>query len=138
MAYELSLFHAPLKPSNLGGVIYALSLQFPDAQDGEAGVVNQSPLKVLPPALQAASGVIAGYAAEVALQPGPRAESAEICGAGAAALDGAFEGYCAAFSQRLSSASAALMAAAHSFTAMDDTNSAALASIAPVRTVAHG
>jgi hypothetical protein len=105
---------------------------------GEAGMVDQSLLRVLPPALRAASGVIAGHAAQVILPRGPRAESAEICGVGAAAVDSAFEGYCAAFSQRLSSASAALVAAACSFTGMEDGNSAALASIAPMRTVAHG
>jgi hypothetical protein len=101
-------------------------------------MVDQSLLRVLPSALQAASGVIAGYAAQVALPPGPRAESAEICGVGVAAVDSAFEGYRAAFSQRLSSASAALVAAACSFTGMEDGNSVALASVAPVGMVAHG
>jgi hypothetical protein len=93
-------------------------------------VIDQSCLKVLPSALRAASGVIAGYVAQVTSPPGPGTGSAELCGAGAAAVNSAFDAYCAAFSQRLSSASAALEAAAHSFTAMEDANSAALASVA--------
>ena len=89
-------------------------------------------LKVLPLALQAASGIIAGHAAQVAPTSGSLGGTAESSGVAAAAMHGAFNGYRAAFAQRLESASAALVAAAGSFTATEDTNSRLLASIAPV------
>ncbi|EUA42302.1 hypothetical protein I553_6162 [Mycobacterium xenopi 4042] len=46
-------------------------------------------------------------------------------------MHSAFSGFCGEFSQRLWAASAALVSVAGSFTAMEDTNSQALASIAP-------
>lgn len=88
-------------------------------------------LDVVPVALRAASGAIARHAAQVASSSGSLTGSAEMSGVAAATVHSAFNGYCVAFSQRLSSASAALVDAAGSFTAMEDTNRAALASIAP-------
>lgn len=88
-------------------------------------------LHVIPVALRAASGVVAGHGAQLALPPGTAGTSAENAGAAGAAFGGALGGYCGAFWQRLSVASAALTAAAGAFSAMEDANSAALASIAP-------
>ncbi|UQX10183.1 hypothetical protein [Candidatus Mycobacterium methanotrophicum] len=89
-------------------------------------------LDVVPVALETASGVIARHATRVASSSGSLTATAEMSGvAAAAAVHGAFHGYCAAFSVRLSSASAALVGAARSFTAMEDTNRAELASITP-------
>ncbi|MCV7124678.1 hypothetical protein [Mycobacterium lacus] len=59
--------------------------------------------------------------------------SAELSGVAAAAMHAALGEYCGAFSQRLSSASAALTVASGAFVAMDDANSAALALVAPVQ-----
>ncbi|HYB35616.1 MAG TPA: hypothetical protein VEF72_07455 [Mycobacterium sp.] len=87
-------------------------------------------LDVPPSALRAASLVIAGHAARVAAPSAPATESAEMSGVVAAAFGSALDGYCAAFGRRLSSVSAALVGAAGSFTAMEDVNSQALASIA--------
>lgn len=87
-------------------------------------------LDVIPAALRAASAVVAGHA-ELALPAGSDGvTSAEMAGAAAAAFDGALGGYCGAFSQRLSVASAALLGAAGAFTATEDVNRVALASIA--------
>lgn len=88
-------------------------------------------LDVVPVALETASGVIARHATRVASSSGSLTATAEMSGVAAAAVHGAFHGYCAAFSVRLSSASAALVGAARSFTAMEDTNRAELASITP-------
>lgn len=87
-------------------------------------------LKVLPVALHAASGIIAGHAARVASSPGGSVRSAEESGVAAGAINAAFHGFCAAFSQRLSSTSTALVDVAGSFSATEDTNRQALASIA--------
>lgn len=89
-------------------------------------------LDVALPALRAASAIIAGHGARVTLPSGPAAASAETSGVAAAAFDGAFEGFSAALSQRLALMSAALAGAADSFTAMEDANSRALASVAPL------
>jgi hypothetical protein len=89
-------------------------------------------LEVLPAALRAASEAIAGHAAEVAAPYAQPAASVEMSGVAAVAMHGAFSGFCGAFSQRLSAASAALAGDAGTFTAMEDANRAALASIAPV------
>lgn len=86
-------------------------------------------LHVIPAALRAASTVVAGHA-ELALPPGTNTTSAETSGVAAAAFGGAFGGYCGAFSQRLSVASAALLGAAGAFTTTEDANRVALASIA--------
>lgn len=86
-------------------------------------------MHVVPVALRAASGVVAGHSVQLAW-PAGTATSAENAGVAAASFGGALGGYCGAFSQRLSVASAALMAAASAFSAMEDANSAALASIA--------
>lgn len=88
-------------------------------------------LKVLPAALRAASGTIAGQAAEVASSSETSSGSAELSGVAAASVHAAFTGFCGAFSQRLSSASAALVGDAGAFTAMEGANRAALGSIAP-------
>jgi hypothetical protein len=97
-------------------------------------------LEINPAALRGASRIIAEHAAQVASAAGSLSGSAELSGAAAAAMHDAFNGYCAAFAQRLSTASTALLGAAASFTAMEDTNSQMLASIAsggdaPVREV---
>jgi hypothetical protein len=88
-------------------------------------------LEVTPTGLRGGSGIIAGHAGQVLSAAGSLTGSAELSGVAAGAVHGAFDDYCAAFSQRLSSASAALMATASLFTAMENTNSQALASIAP-------
>ncbi|BCO33750.1 hypothetical protein BMW24_021085 [Mycobacterium heckeshornense] len=92
---------------------------------------NPDVLEVLPPGLQGASGIIAAHGARVVSAAGSLSGSAELSGAAAAAVHGAFEGFCAAFAQRLSSASTALLEAASMFTAMEDTNTQRLGSIAP-------
>jgi hypothetical protein len=89
-------------------------------------------LDVIPVALRTASGVISGHSARLASTSGSLSESAEISGAAAIALHCAFDEYCAEFSQRLSSMSAALVGVAGSFTEMEDHNSRTFASIAPV------
>ncbi|MDI3315001.1 MAG: hypothetical protein QJR12_12260 [Mycobacterium sp.] len=89
-------------------------------------------LEVLPPGLQDASGIIAGHGARVVSAAGSLSGSAELSGAAAAAVHGAFDGFCAAFAQRLSLASTALLGAAGSFTAMEHTSTQMLASVAPV------
>lgn len=86
-------------------------------------------LEVLPAALQAASGTLAGHAAEVVPPGAPPTGSAEASGMAAAAVHTAFTGYCGAFSQRLSSASAALVRDAGAFTATEGANRTALASV---------
>lgn len=90
---------------------------------------NQN-LDVVPAALRAASAIVAGHA-QLALPTGTLGTSAEMAGAAAAAFGDAFGGYCGDFSHRLSVASAALVGAAGAFTATEDANRAALASIAP-------
>jgi hypothetical protein len=87
-------------------------------------------LQVVPAALRAASGVVAGHA-QRALPAGTAGTSAQMAGVAAAAFSGAFGGYCGMFSQRLSVASAALTGAADAFSATEDANRAALASIDP-------
>ena len=82
-------------------------------------------LNVVPAALWVASGIVAGHA-QLALPAGTAGASAEMAGAAAAA----FGGYCGDFSHCLSEASAALLGAAGAFTATEDANRAALASIA--------
>lgn len=88
-------------------------------------------LKLVPVALRAASGVIAGHAAQVATAAGSVNGTAELSGVAAAALHGAFDGYCGEFSQRLSSVSAALVGATDSYTAMEETNSHKFEAITP-------
>lgn len=88
-------------------------------------------LHLVPVALRAASGVVARHGVQLALPAGTAGTSAENAGAAAAAFGGALGGYCGAFSQRLSVASAALMAAADAFSVMEGANSATLASVAP-------
>jgi hypothetical protein len=97
----------------------------------EEVALESNNLHVVPLALRAASGIVAEHGGQLALSMGSGATSAEISGVAAAGFGGALGGYCGEFSQRLSVASAALMGAAGSFTAMEDTNGAALASIAP-------
>jgi hypothetical protein len=92
-------------------------------------------LDVIPMALRAASGAIAGHSARVASGAGSLSESAEMSGVAAAALHSAFDEYCAEFSNRLSSVSAALVRAAGSFTEMEGINSQSFLSIVPVRQV---
>ncbi len=89
------------------------------------------PLEVNPAGLHGASGIIAGHAGQVASAAGSLRGSAELCGVAASAVHGAFDDHCVAFSQRLSSVSAALVRTASSFTAMENTNSRTLASISP-------
>lgn len=88
-------------------------------------------LRVVPVALRTASGVVAGHGVQFALPAGTAGTPAENAGVAAAAFGGALGGHCGAFSQRLSVAPAALMAAAGALSAMEDANSEALASIAP-------
>jgi hypothetical protein len=89
-------------------------------------------LDVVPAALRAASEAVAGHAARIGSPTTGRSNGlAEMSGAAAAALQNALDGYRGAFSQRLTTASAALAYAADSFTAMEDANSAVLASVAP-------
>jgi hypothetical protein len=88
-------------------------------------------LNVVAVALRGASDVVAEHGAQLASPTGAAGTSAENAGAAAAAFGGALGGYRGAFSQRLSVASAALMAAADAFDAMEDANSAALAAVAP-------
>lgn len=88
-------------------------------------------LEVTPAGLWGASGIIAAHGGQVASAAGSLRESAELSGAAAGAVHGAFDGYCLAFSQRLTSASAALAETASVFTAMDKTNSQMLAFGAP-------
>ncbi|BBU20219.1 hypothetical protein [Mycobacterium xenopi] len=93
--------------------------------------MERDELRVLPPALRGASGIVSGHAGQVASAAGSLTESGELAGAAAASMHGAFDGYCAAFAQRLRTASTALVGAAGLFTVMEDTNSQVLASIAP-------
>jgi hypothetical protein len=89
-------------------------------------------LDVLPAALRAASEVVAGHAVQVeSSAAGSSNGPAEMSSVAAVALQSALDGYRGAFSQRLSTTSAALVSAADSFAAMEDTNSAMLASVAP-------
>jgi hypothetical protein len=90
-------------------------------------------LDVLPPALRAASAVIAGHAVRVEPTPGPAVASEELSSIAAGAFDDAFGAFAQAVSQRLSSGAGALVAAAGSFAAMEVVNCEALASIAPTR-----
>ena len=89
-------------------------------------------LDVVAVALLAASGIISGHAAQVVSSVGSLSGSAELSGVAAAAMHAALGEYCGAFGQRLSSASAALTVASGAFVAMDDDNSAALASVASI------
>ncbi|SON59257.1 hypothetical protein MSIMFI_00739 [Mycobacterium simulans] len=91
--------------------------------------MNSKNLDVVPAALRAASGVVAGHA-QLASSAGSGETSTETAGVAAAGFGSAFGGYCDQFSYRLSVASAALVGAAGAFTAMEDANRAALASIA--------
>jgi hypothetical protein len=88
-------------------------------------------LEVNPAGLRGASGIIAGHAGQVASVAGSVRGSAELSGVAASAAHGAFDDHCMAFSQRLSSVSAALLRTASSFTAMENTNSRTVASISP-------
>ncbi|BBU22608.1 hypothetical protein [Mycobacterium xenopi] len=88
-------------------------------------------VKLNPAALRAASGTIARHAGQVASAAGRVTGSTEMAGVAATGVHSAFSGFCGEFSQRLWAASAALVSVAGSFTAMEDTNSQALASIAP-------
>jgi hypothetical protein len=97
----------------------------------EEVALESNNLHVVPAALRAASGIVAEHGGQLAFPAGSEGTSAEISGVAAAAFGGALGGYCDEFSQRLSVASAALMGAAGSFTAMEDINRTALASIAP-------
>jgi hypothetical protein len=92
--------------------------------------VGGETLRVVPDALRTASATIAGHAAHVAAAAGSLTGSAEMSGAAAMTLHGAFGDYCGACSQRLSSVSAALAGAADSYAAMEQANRHALASIA--------
>ena len=87
---------------------------------------------VVAPALRAGSEIVAGHAAQVGSSVGHLSGSSEMSGVAAAAMHAALDEYCAAFGQRLSSASAALTVASGAFAATDQANSAALASVASV------
>lgn len=92
-------------------------------------------LKVVPLALQGSSRVIGGQAAPLVSPSGGLTDSTETSGLAGAAVDRALDGYCAAFAARLSAVAGALVTAADSYTATEDSNSAELASVAPVKTV---
>ncbi len=87
-------------------------------------------LEVTPAGLRGASGIVAGHGAQVLSAPGFLSGSAELSGVAAGAMHGAFDGYCQAFSQRLSTVSAALVEKASAFAAGDDANRQMLACIA--------
>jgi hypothetical protein len=102
---------------------------------GEEAVVENRVLAVVPAALQAAAGIItaqAGHLMSPAGTPGTPGDMvpSESAEAAAAAFGDAFGGFCDGFSQRLSTASAALTDAADAFTAMEDTHRAALTAVA--------
>jgi hypothetical protein len=88
-------------------------------------------LELTPAGLRGASGIITGHAAQVRSAPGSLGGSAELSGVAAGAMHGAFDGYCQAFSQRLSTVSAALVETASSFADRDYANCQVLACIAP-------
>lgn len=88
-------------------------------------------IEVTPAGLRGASGIVAGHAAQIISAPGSLSGSAELSGVAAGAMHGAFDGYCQAFSQRLSAMSASLVETASSFSAREDANRQMLAGIEP-------
>jgi hypothetical protein len=88
-------------------------------------------LAVAPAGLWAASTVLAGQAGQPESPPGNAGSGAEMSGRAAAALHRAIDGYCAAWSGRLSLVSAALEDAGSCYAATDTASGAALAAIAP-------
>jgi hypothetical protein len=88
-------------------------------------------LRVLPAALRAASGTIAGHAAQVASPPAALTASTESSGMAAVAVQAAVGEFGTALSGRLSSVADALATASGAFTTTEDTNRAQLSAIAP-------
>ncbi|SON63147.1 hypothetical protein MSIMFI_04677 [Mycobacterium simulans] len=86
-------------------------------------------LDVVAGALRAASGIVGGHAEQVASSVGSLSGSLELSGVAAAAMHAGLGEYCGAFGQRLWSVSAALVVASGGFAAMEEANSAALASV---------
>lgn len=92
-------------------------------------------LRVVPLALQGASGVIEGHATPLVSPSGGAGGSSETSGIAGAAVDRAVDGYCAAFAQRLSAVAAGLAGAAGAYSATEATSSQARATVAPVEAV---
>lgn len=88
-------------------------------------------LMVSPAGLWAASAALARQGGQPGSPSGSVGSAAEMSGRAAGVLDRAVDGYCVAFSQRLSSVSAALGGAGGCYTATDTACGAALTAIAP-------
>lgn len=84
-----------------------------------------------PTGLWTASAVLADQAGQPGSHSGSASSAAEMSGRAAAVLNRAVDGYCAAWSGRLSSVSAALETSAGRCTSMDTVSGAALAAIRP-------